>query len=248
MCTCDHALELINEKIDQCISQNDDAVLCSHLSTCPACRSVLESYMSIQQDMIEMQVEPPRELASQVMERIRTEIPTKRHFPFKTVAGFLTCAAALALVLGLGGVAGLLSMNYDTADTVSNTSGMPPVECAADDEIGDTVSAWVSGESYSAQSADTEGTQMQDAVTASGTMKTVESVDLSTCAAILTVSNMEDLGVYSERLTFDHDGVCLTSISLAVEIRDHLTAEFTWEENSQEWVSDATAAIVISQK
>ena len=78
MCTCDRALELINEKIDQCITNENESVLCSHLSECDACRSVYEAYSLIQQDLLDLAEEPPENFAGQVMFRVKAEQQKKK--------------------------------------------------------------------------------------------------------------------------------------------------------------------------
>lgn len=228
MCTCDRARELINEKIDRCIAKEDDAVLFSHLSECDECRGIYEAYSRIQAGLLELEEEPAENFAGQVMFRVMGEKQKKkRRFPVG-IAATVACAAALALVIGFGGVTDLLGARAESASFLTNGSSASNTG-AADDaaysvEIADS-SSYSSADmdagydSYFLDEADdadgaesADESEERESVSAGGTARKPEFAEY---AAILRVKRAEDLGEQGKKLTFiEYEGGLYSEVTL----------------------------------
>lgn len=260
MCTCDRALELINEKIDQCITQENESVLRSHLSECDECRGIYEAYSLIQQDLLALEEEPPENFAGQVMFRVKAEQQKKkRKIPFGII-GTAACAAALALVIGFTDVGSFLvpkmeskamangstAMNdstvmervsdYSTADTA--TGAEAPMQ-ASDDAAEPDVYAdgWVEDAVEESEQLDVD-------------MGEIVYPELTSYAIVLVYDSFDAIGSYADDLWFDErpeGSFCLIDISLAQEIYDAFPNALRYEINEKAMQAAVEAIILIQE-
>ena len=120
MCTCDEALDLIHQSIDECISETDRARLEEHLSECSSCRAVYDAYQELQAGMLELTQEVPEGFTKGTMYRIRTDGKQKvRHFAFGRASILCAAAALLLLLVGTGTLKQLGSGRSASADTAA---------------------------------------------------------------------------------------------------------------------------------
>ena len=101
---CDVFELLISRKLDNDLSEAEEAALRGHLSTCPDCRALAETLTAVTLSLRGDTAEPPEALASSVMERIDAYHTAPKRRPFRPWAKVLI-AASLALVIGAGGFA-----------------------------------------------------------------------------------------------------------------------------------------------
>lgn len=261
MCTCDRALELINEKIDQCISQENEAVLRSHLSECDECRGIYETYSLIQQDLLALEEEPPENFAGQVMFRVKAEQQKKKRKAPYGLIGTVACAAALALVIGFTDVGSFLapkmkseamvngstSMNdsammertadYSTADSATGTEApMAAYDDAAEPEV------------YADGWADdvVEETEQFDADKGDSIYP-----ELTTYTILLAYDSFEAIGSYADSLEFYErpEGLCaIVGIDLAQEIFDAFPNALRYETNQQALAACQDECIILIQE
>ena len=101
---CDQMLELISGHIDGVNTPEQEQQLQDHLSSCEACRKILEAFTQIDSGLAQLQSEPPADLAANVMKQIEAEPvkPARRKFFFGPGTAIGAVAAVLALLLGSG--------------------------------------------------------------------------------------------------------------------------------------------------
>ena len=127
---CQQALELLSGHIDNTNTEEQEAMLQEHLSTCEHCRELLKAYEELDQGICELEVEPPAALAENVMKAVRQEVqtPGKRKFFFGPGTALAAVAAVLVLALGSGVVKlpqlmtnanGAQSADQNSAETAS---------------------------------------------------------------------------------------------------------------------------------
>ena len=97
MSDCKKYEDLINSLVDEEISQEDQALLKEHISTCPKCRELYNAYTSLF-DLDEPLPQVPQELLSGVMEGIAKVKAPKR--PKKHIR-FLAAVAVAAVFLAM---------------------------------------------------------------------------------------------------------------------------------------------------
>lgn len=73
MTGCERYHELISLSIDGEISEQERKILNSHLMVCPECRSLLEYFKRLSDEISDMQAEPPEMLASEIMKEIKRQ-------------------------------------------------------------------------------------------------------------------------------------------------------------------------------
>ena len=255
MCTCDRALELINEKIDQCITHENESVLRAHLSECAECRGTYEAYCLIQQDLLDLQEEPPANFAGQVMFRVLAEQQKKkRKAPFGLI-GTIACAAALALVVGITGFPKMMSpkatenampmakntamesvADYAVADS---TNGYEEPMTASDDavEISNDADGWAYDAVEESEQFDTD-------------MDVADYRELSSYAIVLIYDSYVALGSYADRLVFEErpEGrACTVSIALAEEIYENCPNAISYEIYQEAYMANDAAIILIQE-
>ena len=101
---CQQALELLSGHIDNTNTEEQEAMLQEHLSTCEHCQELLRAYEELDQGICELEAEPPAALAENVMKAVRQEaqMPGKRKFFFGPGTALAAVAAVLVLALGSG--------------------------------------------------------------------------------------------------------------------------------------------------
>lgn len=97
--TCEEIWVLISGHLDQENTQAEEAQLREHLEHCPQCCAMMEALEGCDEALRSLEVEPPADLCTNVMETIRQEAPKKRHAWPKWTG--VAVAAALLLVVGL---------------------------------------------------------------------------------------------------------------------------------------------------
>ena len=98
MISCQRCEELINERLDDCLTKEDAPLLDDHLAQCPDCRKLDRDLTSLQEGLKSLAQDPPEGLAAALMAQLEPEpsqpAPKKnRHW----LAGL--CAAAVALLV-----------------------------------------------------------------------------------------------------------------------------------------------------
>ena len=109
--TCAEALTLLSEQLDTQLFPAQRDELEEHLTGCPACRRMQQTFALIRPALREDLVEPPAALKDGVMERIRAETSepdTPKPKPIRRWRQLASLAACLALIV-LGGVGAMRS-------------------------------------------------------------------------------------------------------------------------------------------
>ena len=119
---CEEALVLINQTIDNCISDEDRRALQEHLDSCARCRALLQSYSELQAGLLSLEAEPPARFAQGVMERIVRESGKKRRFAFGRASALCAVAAVLLLALSTSPVQQLLGIQRGVDESVQNSA------------------------------------------------------------------------------------------------------------------------------
>jgi len=269
MCTCDRALELINEKIDQCISQENEVVLRSHLSECDECRGVYEAYSLIQQDLLALEEEPPENFAGQVMFRVMSEQQKKkkRKVPFGII-GTAACAAALALVIGFTDVGNFLAPKMKSEAMMNGSTSMNTdskaersMEYSLTDEAAEAeapMSASDEDTGYDgADPAEYADDYADDVVVDdSEQLETDKGApawpELTSYTILLVYDSVDALGSYAEELEFFYDrpegAYAIVGIDLAQEIAAACPDALRYETNQQALAACQDECIILIQE
>ena len=99
MTECSRYQEMISRMLDGDLSEQERARLHAHVSECEDCRRALDAFTMLRNAMAEDLEEPPEELASAVMEQVRSEpvsIEKKRKL---RVGRYVALAACLAIIV-----------------------------------------------------------------------------------------------------------------------------------------------------
>ena len=117
---CEKTAELINEKLDGCISPENEKLLTDHLDTCESCRALYEALAGLDDAIKDCQMEPPAALHEGVMQSIHREKSgrTSRK-TWGAVASVAAVAAVFAILAGVGLVQMPGMQNGQKANTVS---------------------------------------------------------------------------------------------------------------------------------
>lgn len=94
MSDCKKFQDLISQKLDGELSEQEELELDAHLGSCPSCRTLLEIYSSVFTD--EELIEPPSALSENVMSQIRAQkknTSKNRHIFIRYAAGIAACIA-----------------------------------------------------------------------------------------------------------------------------------------------------------
>ena len=99
--TCEEALVLISGHLDGENTEQEEAQLQAHLEVCPSCREILEALSQTDQEIQNLEVDPPAHFCEDVMAAIRAEAAPVRKKK-RPIWPILTTAAAAALLLAIG--------------------------------------------------------------------------------------------------------------------------------------------------
>lgn len=134
---CQRYYELISQRLDGELSEDEQQELEAHLAVCPSCRALAQQLSGLHEDFSNLEEFPaPEGFVQGVMERIRMEEPKKviplfRRPQFKAAAGLAAC---LVLCAGLYG-AGQLSLPREPVS--SQVTGAAQEESTADGQEND---------------------------------------------------------------------------------------------------------------
>lgn len=105
MSGCERALDLISLRLDGPLSSEERRELDAHLEQCPACRAAARELEEVEGALVQLgECDPPPQLVSGVMERVRADsapakvVPLWRRPAFRGALGIAACAA---LCIGL---------------------------------------------------------------------------------------------------------------------------------------------------
>ncbi len=117
---CEKMFELMNEKLDGCISPENEKLLTDHLDTCESCRALFEVMAGIDDAIKDCQMEPPAALHEGVMQKIHREKSRRTNRKtWSAVAAVAAVAAVFAILAGVGLVQMPGMQNGQKANTVS---------------------------------------------------------------------------------------------------------------------------------
>lgn len=126
---CQRYYELISQRLDGELTEDEQQELESHLAVCPSCRALDQQLSGLHEDFSDLEEVPaPEGFAQGVMDRIRMEeskkvIPLFRRPQFKAAAGLAAC---LVLCAGLYGAGQLNLPGQDvTAQSAGTTAEQP---------------------------------------------------------------------------------------------------------------------------
>lgn len=130
MSDCNYYLNIISLSIDNEATKEQEAQLLAHMETCPDCARVYSAFRGISEAMPEGLAEPPAELASGTMFKIRMLEEAAKNAEGKTgrrsrLKPYLAAAACLVLVIAGAfqlGLFDLLSPQEGGGDTMSKLS------------------------------------------------------------------------------------------------------------------------------
>ncbi len=222
MCTCEEALILMNRAIDNCISEEDRAMLQAHLSECAQCRSIYEAYQQLQAGMLDLTAEVPEQFTKGLMYRISAEGKGRKHrLPFGRASALCAAAALLLLLVGsgvlkqLGGMSGASTASADCAvpenAAVSGSTGGTAKESASDmtgsgylyaggseaeDDTDSGAYFWALGDETSLEEEQAPAAQSEDAGMQYFERNESDSVDGLT-APVENGSGLPDLAAYA---------------------------------------------------
>ena len=105
MSGCERALDLIGLRLDGPLSPEEQRELDAHLEQCPACRAAARELEELEGALVQLgECDPPPQLVSGVMERVRADsapakvVPLWKRPAFRGALGMAACAA---LCIGL---------------------------------------------------------------------------------------------------------------------------------------------------
>lgn len=126
---CQRYYELISQRLDGELTEDEQQELESHLAVCPSCRALDQQLSGLHEDFFDLgEVAAPEGFAQGVMDRIRMEeskkvIPLFRRPQFKAAAGLAACLVLCAGLYGAGQL-NLPGQNV-TAQSVGTTAEQP---------------------------------------------------------------------------------------------------------------------------
>ena len=131
---CEEILILMNEKLDGCISPEDDKVLTAHLNKSASSRALFEKMQQADEELKQSRLEPPAQLHDGVMEEIRQQKNGRTgRKTWYAVAAIATVAAVLAVLSGIG----LVKMPGMQGGKVNSLSMSEAVRAAASSDVYD---------------------------------------------------------------------------------------------------------------
>lgn len=124
---CEEILILMNEKLDGCISPEDEKVLTEHLDKSASSRGLFEKLKQADSGVRECRLEPPATLHDGVMDKIRQEKTGKTgKRTWITVAAVAGVAAVFAILAGVGIVQMPGMQDGGKVNSVSMSDAMRP--------------------------------------------------------------------------------------------------------------------------
>lgn len=126
---CQRYYELISQRLDGELTEDEQQELESHLAVCPSCRALDQQLSGLHEQFSDLEEVPaPEGFAQGVMDRIRMEeskkvIPLFRRPQFKTAAGLAACLVLCAGLYGAGQL-NLPGQNV-TAQSAGTTAEQP---------------------------------------------------------------------------------------------------------------------------
>ena len=100
MSGCERALDLIGLRLDGPLSPEEQRELDAHLEQCPACRAAAREMEELEGALVQLgECDPPPQLVSGVMERVRADsapakvVPLWKRPAFRGALGMAACAA-----------------------------------------------------------------------------------------------------------------------------------------------------------
>lgn len=157
---CERYLDLLSARLDGALTQEEERELMQHLQDCDACRAIARELEDIHSALADAtRVQPPKELAQGVMERIRAQRTARR----TSVRRLGTLAAALVLCVGLYPLLRAMSPVGNTGMVMEAADAEAPMqsaryaeqETAADGALLDTAAekGKASGQTQNSQAA-----------------------------------------------------------------------------------------------
>jgi len=134
--------ELVNLKVDDMLTAEQEAELAEHMAACADCRERLEMYLMVRRLSDELLVEPPEDFTSGVMYKVGLEKSKnslkKRFLPhIFTIAG---AAAAIALLIYSGTFKSVtspeLNLASGAADSAASGAAQAPSEAGSGSDNG----------------------------------------------------------------------------------------------------------------
>ena len=140
MNSCDFYQELISRMLDDELNNNERSVLAEHLYMCDECAAMYSAFSMVSDMVATDLVEPPEELAEDVMAHIRrAEIRKRNRRNTRATKNAITAAACVAFVVAaVGGVAVVKSHRSDNVVYESRMSQSTAASSAKDGSF-DTV-------------------------------------------------------------------------------------------------------------
>ena len=134
MNSCDYYQELISRMLDDELSNNERTVLAEHLYKCDECAAVYSAFSMVSDMVATDLVEPPEELAEDVMAHIRrAEIRKRNRRNTRATKNAIAAAACVAFVVAaVGGVAVVRNHRSDNVVYESRMSQSTAASSAKD--------------------------------------------------------------------------------------------------------------------
>ena len=134
MNSCDFYQELISRMLDDELSNNERSVLAEHLYMCDECAAMYSAFSMVSDMVATDLVEPPEELAEDVMAHIRrAEIRKRNRRNTRATKNAITAAACVAFVVAaVGGVAVVRNHRSDNVVYESRMSQSTTASSAKD--------------------------------------------------------------------------------------------------------------------
>jgi|GEM_PF-2400919 len=102
---CHEYIDLLTAQLDGQISEAEERELFEHLLACPECRIIQEDLLELSDTMSEMQVTPPADLTTRIMDAVAAEKKAKI-IPFYKRRHFLSSAITAAAMFAIIAVTG----------------------------------------------------------------------------------------------------------------------------------------------
>ena len=119
---CEEALVLISGYLDGTNTDAEMAQLRTHLEDCVDCRQVLQTLKELEQGVASLEEEPPADLKETIMNEIRMEAKQTRRLRLWVP---VAAAAALLLVVGIGGLQPEIGMNAAKTASIQADTAAP---------------------------------------------------------------------------------------------------------------------------
>ncbi len=139
MSGCERALDLIGLRLDGPLSPEEQRELDAHLEQCPACRAAARELEELEGALVQLgECDPPPQLVSGVMERVRADsapakvVPLWKRPAFRGALGMAACAALCI---------GLLPQMAGLSSGGGNSTGAAPASASESQAVSSTPAA-----------------------------------------------------------------------------------------------------------